>query len=111
MRTGLVCSRPQDGGAEMGSVALQGRITINNANEMRRTLLDALRAQPQKLTVDRTGVTYMDSSGLATLMESMRIGRQQGTRLVLSGIQEQPRYLLRVTDLDHVFEIEEAGAA
>ena len=95
----------------MGSVALQGRITINNANEMRRTLLDALRAQPQKLTVDLTGVTYMDSSGLATLMETMRIGRQQGTRLVLSGIQEQPRYLLRVTDLDHVFEIEEVGTA
>ena len=93
----------------MGSVALQGRITVNNANEMRRSLLDALRSQPQKLTVDLTGVTYMDSSGLATLMETMRIGRQQSTRLVLSGIQEQPRYLLRVTDLDHVFEIEEAS--
>jgi anti-sigma B factor antagonist len=95
----------------MGSVVLQGRITVNNANEMRVKLLDALRAQPQKLTVDLTAVTYMDSSGLATLMETMRTGRQQGTLLVLSGIQEQPRYLLRVTDLDHVFEIEELGTA
>jgi anti-sigma B factor antagonist len=61
--------------------------------------------------VDLTGVTYMDSSGLATLIETMRTGRRQGTRLVLSGIQEQPRYLLRVTDLDHVFEIEAMGTA
>jgi anti-sigma B factor antagonist len=95
--------------AEMESVALQGRITINNANEMRRTLIGALRPQLQKLTVDLAGVTYMDTSGLATLMETMRIGRQQGTRLVLRGVQNQPRYLLQVTDLDHVFEIEEAA--
>jgi anti-sigma B factor antagonist len=93
----------------MGSVSLQGRITINNADEMRRTLSGALRPQLSKLTVDLSGVTYMDTSGLATLMETMRIARQQGTRLVLSGIQNQPRYLLEVTDLDHVFEIEEAA--
>jgi anti-sigma B factor antagonist len=94
----------------MESVALQGRITINNANEMRRTLTEALRPRLQKLTVDLTGVTYMDTSGLATLVETMRIGRQQGTRLVLSGIQSQPRYLFQVTDLDHLFEIEEAAS-
>jgi anti-sigma B factor antagonist len=93
----------------MGSVSLQGRITINNADEMRRTLSGALRPELPKLTVDLSGVTYMDTSGLATLMETMRIARQQGTRLVLSGIQNQPRYLLQVTDLDHVFEIEEAA--
>jgi anti-sigma B factor antagonist len=93
----------------MGGVLLQGRITINNADEMRRTLSVALRPQLPKLTIDLSGVTYMDTSGLATLMETMRIARQQGTRLVLSGIQNQPRYLLQVTDLDHVFEIEEAA--
>lgn len=93
----------------MESVSLQGRITINNANEMRHTLSGALRPQLPKLTVDLSGVTYMDTSGLATLMETMRIARQHGTRLVLSGIQNQPRYLLQVTDLDHVFEIEEAA--
>ena len=91
----------------MGSVALQGRITISNANDMRRTLADGLRSRPPELTVDLSQVTYMDTSGLATLMEATRIAIQQGTRLVLSGIQNQPRYLLEITDLDHVFEIEE----
>ena len=91
----------------MGIVSLQGRITVSNANEMRRTLADALRLQPKELTVDLSGVTYMDTSGLATLMEAMRSARQQGTRLVLGSIQAQPRYLLKVTDLDHVFGVEE----
>jgi len=92
----------------MGTVSLQGRITVSNANEMRRTLADALRLQPKELTVDLSSVTYMDTSGLATLMEAMRNARQQGTRLVLGGIQPQPRYLLKVTDLDQVFGVEEA---
>ncbi len=92
----------------MATVSLQGRITVGNANEMRRTLADALGSRPKELTVDLSSVTYMATSGLATLMEAMRIARQQATRLVLSSIQEQPRYLLRVTDLYHVFEIEEA---
>jgi anti-anti-sigma regulatory factor len=36
----------------MGIVSLQGRITVSNANEMRRTLADALSLQPKELTVD-----------------------------------------------------------
>ena len=93
----------------MQIVSLEGRITVDNANEMRRKLADALLPRLPKLTVDLSGVTYMDTSGLATLMEAMRLARRQGTRLVLSGIQDQPRYLLEITDLDHVFEIEKAA--
>lgn len=93
----------------MQIVSLQGRITVGNANEMRRKLADALLPRLPKLTVDLSGVTYMDTSGLATLMEAMRIARRQDTRLVLTGIQDQPRYLLEITDLDHVFAIEKAA--
>ncbi len=93
----------------MAIVSLQGRITVSNANEMRRTLAEALRSQPQELTVDLSSVNYMDTSGLATLIEAMRIARQQGTRLVLDSIQDQPRFLLKVTDLDHLFGLEKAA--
>jgi anti-sigma B factor antagonist len=91
-------------------VSMQGRITVNNAGEMRRTLADALRSRAAKVTVDLSGVPYMDTSGLATLMEAMQIARHQGTRLILRGIQEQPRSLLEVTELDQVFEMEEGAS-
>ena len=91
------------------TVSMLGRITVDNADQMRRRLADALRVHPALVAVDLSAVTYMDTSGLATLMEAMRTARQQNTRLVLSGIQQQPRYLLEVTDLDHVFEIEEGA--
>jgi len=60
---------------------------------------------PANVTVDLSGVTYMDTSGLATLVEAARIARKQGTQLVLSGIQGQVRYFLEITRLDQLFEI------
>jgi anti-sigma B factor antagonist len=89
------------------TVSMRGRITIDSADQLRRRLTNALRTHPDLVAVDLSDVPYMDTSGLATLMEAMRTARQQGTRLVLSGIQQQPGYLLKVTDLDHVFEIDE----
>lgn len=87
-------------------IAFEGRITIESSGEMRRRLLAALRAKPAILRVDLSGVSYTDSSGLATLVEASRIARQQGTRLTLSGIHDQPQYLVQVTHFDQLFDIE-----
>jgi anti-anti-sigma factor len=91
----------------MSTVSFEGRLTIPNANAMRRTLADALRSRPPELTVDFSGVTYIDSSGVATLVEAMRIAAQQGTRLVLAGVRGQPQYLFCATQFDQIFPIEE----
>lgn len=90
-------------------VPMQDKITIDNANEMRQTLVEAIFSQQGKVVVDISGIAYMDTSGLATLLEALRNAGKQGKKLVLRGIQEQPRWLFEVTELDHVFEIEEVG--
>ena len=89
--------------------SMQGKITIDNANEMRQILVNAISSQQGRVIVDISGVAYMDTSGLATLLEALRNAGKQGKKLVLRGIQEQPRWLFEVTELDHVFEIEETG--
>ena len=86
-------------------VAIHGRVTIATSGEMRRTLSDALRAKPVNLSVDLSDVSYIDTSGLATLVEAVRIARQQGTRLILGGIHDQPRYLFEVTHLDRLLDM------
>jgi anti-sigma B factor antagonist len=93
-------------------VSFRGRINIDNSGEMRRTLSHALRSKPAEVTVDLSLVTYIDISGLATLVEAARIARGQGTRMVLGGIQGQALYLLEITRLDQLFEIDgrEAGS-
>ena len=86
-------------------VSIQGRITIDNSGEMRRKLRDALRSKPNQLTVDLSAVSYLDSSGLATLIEAARIAREQATELVLAGLQGQPRHLIEFPQFAGLFEI------
>jgi anti-anti-sigma factor len=70
--------------AMLDTVAIEGRITVNNSDEMRRKLLAALRSRPAQVIVDLSQTTYMDLSGLATLLEAVRIARKQGTQLLLA---------------------------
>ena len=86
------------------TVAINGRITVNTSDEMRRKLLTALRSKPAQITVDLLQATYMDSSGVATLLEAAHIARSQRTRLVLAGVSGQPRSLFAVAQLDRLFE-------
>ena len=92
-------------------VAIHGRVTIENSDEMRKTLSKALRAKPASLSVDLSDVSYIDISGLATLVEAARTARQQGTRLILGGVHDQPRYLFEITHLDRLFDMAGQKAA
>jgi len=71
---------------------------------MRRGLFDAIRLQSGTVEIDMSAITYMDTSGLATLLEALRHAHEQGKTMALRGIQDQPRYLFEVTELDHLFE-------
>ena len=94
------------------TVTVQGRITVSNSAEMRTALADALGRKPATVSLDLSGVSYLDTSGLATLIEAVGIARKQGTRLILSGMHDQPRYFFEITHLDRLFDIagQEAGS-
>jgi len=85
-------------------VSIQGRVNIDTSSDMRRTIGQGLRSRPPALTIELSGVTYIDTSGLATLLEASRLARQQGTRLVLNGLHDQPRDLMHLTQIDRLFE-------
>jgi anti-anti-sigma factor len=87
------------------SVSIEGRITINNSDEMRRELRLLLRTKPAQITVDFSGATYMDTSAVATLVEAVRTAREQGIRLVLAGLKGQPRRLLEIIEFGRMFEV------
>jgi anti-anti-sigma factor len=58
----------------------------------------------ENLTIDLSGVPYMDLSGVATLLETLRLARGRNTSLELKELQDRPRYLLEVTGLLSLFE-------
>jgi anti-sigma B factor antagonist len=91
-------------GAEPPDVSIQGQVNIDTSGDMRVTIAKALSSMAPKVTVDLSQVIYIDTSGLATLLEASRIARQQGTRLVLEGLHGQPRELLHFSQIDHLLE-------
>jgi anti-sigma B factor antagonist len=54
--------------------------------------------------VDLTEVSYMDASGIATLVEGLKTARNRQTTLSLKGLQGRVRHLFEVTGLLTLFE-------
>ena len=74
---------------------LTGRITIDSSPELRETLLKQLASPScRTLTIDFKEVVYVDTSGLAVLVEILKAARTQGKEFQLTGLKERPRYLL-----------------
>jgi anti-sigma B factor antagonist len=90
---------------EKSFAKLHGSITIDSSPELRRALLGMLEARDSRgVMLDFSGVDYIDTSGLAVLIETLRSARQLGKSLQLSGLRERPRYLLESTGLLRLFE-------
>jgi anti-sigma B factor antagonist len=83
----------------------QGDIDIGRAPSFRVKLREAQRQRPSRLIVDLAAVPYMDSSGVATLVEAMQMARKSGTRLVLCALQTKVMSIFEIARLDTVFVI------
>jgi anti-sigma B factor antagonist len=88
---------------------LSGRITIDSSPEFRASLLQMLRVPDcQRLEVNFSEVVYIDTSGVAVLMEVLKTARHLGKKLELSALHGSPRYLFESTGLLSFFEGEPA---
>jgi len=95
-------TRIEEGGA---LVSLAGRLTIDSSPELRNQLLAVLYGETLKsLIIDLSEVPYVDLSGVATLLETLRVARGRNTNLLLQGLHDRPSYLLEVTGLLSLFE-------
>ena len=92
-------------------VAPDGDIDLSRSPALRSTLRDAQAKKPGRLVVDLSGVDYMDSSGVATLVEALQIARRNNTRMVLCGMKERVRSIFEIARLDTVFTIAESRDA
>ena len=95
----------EDEGEEGTLVRLRGRLSIDSSPAFRDRLLALLRRQsPPGVIVDLTEVSYMDASGIATLVEGLKTARNRQTTLCLKGLQGRVRHLFEVTGLLTLFE-------
>jgi len=86
-------------------ISPKGDVDMSNSPELQRNLKETLKGRPIRLIVDLSNVPYMDSSGVATLVEAMQISRRQSTNLVLCSLQAKVRSVFEIARLDRVFRI------
>jgi anti-sigma B factor antagonist len=90
---------------ENGAMArISGRIDIDSSPALRAQLLTALQApRCNVLTLDVSAVTNIDSSGVATLIEALRIARSRNADLRLIGLQGRLLVLLQSAGILSLF--------
>ena len=87
--------------SEGGSTAyLSGSIDIDSSPAVRRRLLALLQESPSHaLNVDLSAVTHLDSSGVATLIEALKLAKANRSELRLQGLQGRLLHLFEVTGI------------
>ncbi len=86
-------------------VRLNGRLDATASPNVKATLRTLLEKNHLNIIVDLEEVPFIDSSGLASLVSGLRLAREKGGNIVLSGLQSQTQIVFRLTMLDRVFPI------
>ncbi len=83
----------------------QGDVDMSRSPSFREHVRLAQRAKPERVVIDMTDVEYMDSSGLARLVEAMRNGKKLGVDLVLCGLNPKVLAIFEIARLHQFFTI------
>jgi anti-sigma B factor antagonist len=86
-------------------IPLEGEIDLHVSPRIAATLNAALKEQPRTLVVDLARVSYIDSSGLAVLIETMQNVEKYGGKFALAGLQQNVKPIFEIARLDQVFRI------
>ena len=92
----------ESGGARI--VDLEGEVDLGTSPNLRRTLFDLLGKTP-KLALNLRALRYIDSSGIATLIEVLKDAQRLGKEFVLFGLSPAVHDTFRLTHVNRVFRI------
>jgi anti-sigma B factor antagonist len=83
-----------------------GDIDLYNSPEVRKVLLETLRdKRAPRVIVNLKDVRYIDSSGVASLVEGLKVSRNLNSRFMLYGLSPAAREVLELSRLIKVFEV------
>ncbi len=82
-----------------------GRLDITTAWQFRLKLQDAIANDSPHILVNLSAVSFIDSSGLTSLVAGMREADKVGGSFRLCNVHSEARLVFEVTMMDSVFEI------
>lgn len=89
-------------------VAPQGDVDLSKSNTLRSSLHEVVNSTSNQIIIDLHAVPYMDSSGVATLIEALQLAKKSGKELSLCNITEGVQSIIELSRLDMIFAIFES---
>ncbi len=85
---------------------ISGDIDLAHSPQMRKTLLGEIKEKRvPKVFLNLKNVRYIDSSGIASLVEGLKASRDVGSRLILYSLSNNVREVMQLSRLQKIFEI------
>ena len=85
-------------------ILLSGDVDLQYSPEAREQILKYLNSA-HHVMVDLSGVNYIDSSGVASLVEGYQVAKSKNLQFGLLGVSETAMQVLQLARLDQVFPI------
>jgi anti-sigma B factor antagonist len=84
-------------------VSVTGELDIATAQQAYTFISDVIDAWPTPVSVDMSGLTFCDASGLGALARLARHAQQAGRQLRLTAARPSLLKIMRITGLDRAF--------
>jgi anti-sigma B factor antagonist len=85
---------------------VSGDIDLANSPAVRKALLHEVRNnRTPRVVMNLSKVRYIDSSGVASLVEGLKASRDVGSRFILFGLSTSAREVLQLSRLLKIFEV------
>ena len=85
---------------------VSGDIDLANSPAVRKALLKEIRDnRTPRVVMNLSNVRYIDSSGVASLVEGLKAARDAGSRFILFGLSTSAREVLQLSRLLRIFEV------
>jgi anti-sigma B factor antagonist len=85
-------------------IALAGDVDLESSPKVRTVLLECV-GKKQPVLVDMSAIAYIDSSGVASLVEAFQSARKMGTSFALVSVSDAALRVLQLARLDRIFSI------
>ena len=87
-------------------ISVKGEIDLYSSTMLRKYILTTMKQHhPRGLIVELDAVTYIDSSGIATMVEGLQLANQSDTKFKVAGLSPRVLEVFELVKLEQVFDI------
>jgi len=97
-------------GNETVTLLIEGDIDMSSSTEVRTQLTDLFNKNQKAIIVDLSKVAYIDSSGIATLVEGLQWSHANNTKFRLTSLTPMVKDVFEIARLLTVFEVFDSHA-